>query len=608
MNARHQCLPKALICALAFLMAMGSQLHSQKQAGAVIIISMEGGVTVKKADGTALPPQEVAVGKSIYDGHTLEGPQGAKAVLLFSNGSLTTLDGKDYKFQFVINQFKQETFEGSPDTLGEAEAEPSQSTTKLSLNYGEMYFKVKKLNAGSSFEIDSPIGSAGIRGTDGELRVKLNENGTVEGSMSLRQGTLNFTPPSGKTIQMESGQKATVKATPDGQQIGATQTAILTDEENAEFTEEATTLESESDDVTVETLKEAMEETDLRSKEDAIPAPPEGNGGADVDGQDPAEAKEDPRKAALETIESTAAGAIQGAVEVALGLNQDPESLLSITKKMSNAMALESAEHAEDMEIDRSMVVAATIRGGVEGAIASATIMNAPPELIQSLSNAASDASSQVVELLDNMNVNQVLATANPEELIADNEELTLSTQEMETAGQDVSQSAQEGTQNTIVLDSDNDGLGDADEERMGTDPENPDTDGDLLMDGYEFFIFGCNPSDPDTDGDGISDSVEIGIGHTDPLVPDSFSLDSDIDAIPDNFENILGTDPLNPDTDGDGWHDGFEIGVGSDPRVHNVVIQESTFTVSPIAPGDPFPWLMRHRLNPGPWWLRHLW
>ena len=589
-------------------MAMDLHLHGQKQTGAVIIVSMEGGVTVKKQDGTVLPPAEVAVGKSIYEGHTLEGPQGAKAVLLFTNGSLTTLDGRDYKFQFVINQFKQETFEGSPDTLGETEAEPSQSTTKLSLNYGEMYFKVKKLNAGSSFEIDSPIGSAAIRGTDGELRVKLNDNGTVEGSMSLRQGNLNFTPPSGVTIQMESGQKAIVRATPDGQQIGATQTAVLTDEENAEFTEEATTLEGESEDVSVETLKDALDDTDLRSREDAIPAPPEGKGETEIEGDSPDEATEDPRRAALETIENTTAGAIQGAVEVALGLKQDEENLLSMTRKMSNAMAIESAEHAERLEIDRSMMVAASIRGGVEGAIASGTIMNALPELIQSLSNAASDASSQVQGLLGNRDINQVLATANPEEIIAENQELTLSLQELDAANENVAQTAQEGTQNTILLDTDNDGLGDADEERMGTDPNNPDTDGDLLLDGYEFFIFGCDPSNPDTDGDGISDSVEIGIGQTDPTIPDSFSLDSDIDAIPDNFESILGTDPLNPDTDSDGWHDGFEVGVGSNPRSHDVFIQETAFTVSPIAPGDPFPWLMRHRLNPGPWWLRHLW
>ena len=202
-------------------------------------------------------------------------------------------------------------------------------------------------------------------------------------------------------------------------------------------------------------------------------------------------------------------------------------------------MSLESADHAEELDIDRSMLVAATIRGGVEGVIASATIMNASPELVQSLSNAASDTSSAIDELLDNININQVLATANLKNS-SNKTDLTLSNQELTEGGQEVAEIAQAGNLDFIILDSDNDGLGDTEEERLGSDPENPDTDGDLLMDGFEYFIHGLDPNDPDTDGDGMSDSVEIGIGQTDPNIPDSFSLDSDIDAIPDTSKTCL--------------------------------------------------------------------
>ncbi len=52
----------------------------------------------------------------------------------------------------------------------------------------------------------------------------------------------------------------------------------------------------------------------------------------------------------------------------------------------------------------------------------------------------------------------------------------------------------------------------------VGTDPNNPDTDGDGLID-LE-VIFGLNPLNPDTDGDGVSDGDELANG-TDPLTPD---------------------------------------------------------------------------------------
>ena len=55
--------------------------------------------------------------------------------------------------------------------------------------------------------------------------------------------------------------------------------------------------------------------------------------------------------------------------------------------------------------------------------------------------------------------------------------------------------------------DRDGDGLADFEEDELGTDPDNPDTDGDGLLDGTE--VNGENPTDPlnaDTDGDGLCD------------------------------------------------------------------------------------------------------
>ncbi len=63
-------------------------------------------------------------------------------------------------------------------------------------------------------------------------------------------------------------------------------------------------------------------------------------------------------------------------------------------------------------------------------------------------------------------------------------------------------------------VDSDKDGLDDVREIELGTDPLNPDTDGDGLIDGDEVIIWKTDPLNPDTDGDGYLDGLEVKSGY----------------------------------------------------------------------------------------------
>lgn len=104
--------------------------------------------------------------------------------------------------------------------------------------------------------------------------------------------------------------------------------------------------------------------------------------------------------------------------------------------------------------------------------------------------------------------------------------------------------------------DKDNDGLGKCLEKEIGTDPANPDTDGDRLNDGEEYLTYKTDPLKVDTDGDGLNDYDEIKVYKTNPLV-----ADTDGDGLKDGEEvNKYKTDPLKADTDGDGLSDGDEV------------------------------------------------
>lgn len=123
--------------------------------------------------------------------------------------------------------------------------------------------------------------------------------------------------------------------------------------------------------------------------------------------------------------------------------------------------------------------------------------------------------------------------------------------------------------------DYDGDGITNAQERVLGTDENNPDSDGDGLPDGYEYsgsrkvpngftedYIaslpdtrYRTNPLKPDTDGDGLTDKDELVIHKTNPT-----SVDTDADGLKDGEELSRKTDPNNPDSDGDGLFDGDEV------------------------------------------------
>jgi hypothetical protein len=127
-----------------------------------------------------------------------------------------------------------------------------------------------------------------------------------------------------------------------------------------------------------------------------------------------------------------------------------------------------------------------------------------------------------------------------------------------------------------LAADSDGDGLTNAQEDALGTNRNNPDTDGDGFHDGAEV---GGNANAPmDTDGDGTPNVLESAVADTDndgvvnqndandtnPCVPNAnhatcLATDSDGDGLTNAQEDAAGTSRSNPDTDGDGANDSVD-------------------------------------------------
>lgn len=138
--------------------------------------------------------------------------------------------------------------------------------------------------------------------------------------------------------------------------------------------------------------------------------------------------------------------------------------------------------------------------------------------------------------------------------------------------------------------DRDGDGLSDAEERRVGSNPGRSDTDGDGVSDVDEVKRYktdpifsdtdedgiddarevrsgdSLNPRKRDTDGDGLTDSEELAAG----LKPNDEDSDGALgdtgDGLTDADELRRGTDPTKFDTDDDGDPDGYEVRNGTDP------------------------------------------
>ena len=107
-----------------------------------------------------------------------------------------------------------------------------------------------------------------------------------------------------------------------------------------------------------------------------------------------------------------------------------------------------------------------------------------------------------------------------------------------------------DGAKNKVDGDDDNDGLTDAVELSLGLNPCVADSDGDGVLDKYEF----------DCDRDGVLNRDES---------------DDDNDLLSDTLETAIGTNPCSADSDGDGVHRRLRVPVGRRPQRRRVPAPE---------------------------------
>ena len=308
MNTIVRTFPPVLFFALLAVSGLQAQQPASpaNSKGAIIILTVEGNLRIRDTSTREYIPQEnVIPGRYIYDGYTaITGPS-SKAVFLLTNGSLTTL-GEKSEMDFA--QFTQAKIVNATGSVAQLKEEPSQSTTKLRLGYGDMVFNVKKLKPGSVFQIDSPIGNAGIRGTDGKVSVQFDpQSGNFYGSVNMLSGMVQFTDPSNHEIRLPAGEAVNVNATPAGVQVGETSHVRVEPEVTQEMQVTKQEAEAKTENIQLSDVSTVVEEVEkilenfIQPREEPADEP-----------KDPRPEDEKPAEAGT-TMEDTAAGTVESA-------------------------------------------------------------------------------------------------------------------------------------------------------------------------------------------------------------------------------------------------------------------------------------------------------
>lgn len=156
------------------------------EAASAKVFSVSGPSVLYRADGSEKPAE---VGDVLRQGDGLVAGPVATVVLAFSNGSMLTLDPRA---SITLAEMSQQPFSGGA-AYEQLSADPSVSTNLIELSYGNVGFEVKKLRPGSSFDIETTLGTASVRGTKGGVTFyPRTETGRAVATVNVSSGTVFF--------------------------------------------------------------------------------------------------------------------------------------------------------------------------------------------------------------------------------------------------------------------------------------------------------------------------------------------------------------------------------------------------------------------------------
>jgi sulfatase modifying factor 1 len=132
--------------------------------------------------------------------------------LLFENGVVLQVQPNT---EFSIDKFQLDPFNADGLDYKNLTNEPTTSVTQMKLDAGTILASSKKLKDGSRFEIITPIGTCGIRGTRFFVQTE-KLKGSSTAMVGVAEGLVEFTTSKGQSREVAAGETLGVSETATG--------------------------------------------------------------------------------------------------------------------------------------------------------------------------------------------------------------------------------------------------------------------------------------------------------------------------------------------------------------------------------------------------------
>lgn len=179
------------------------------QPAMVIAVQVRGSVVVQH--GTATETETVMDGAQLGQADTITTAAQSSVMLVIPNGTVVALKEKSRLKISVALQ--SALLAGEPPVAAGAEpAEPGVSQTGFELSFGEMLTRVRKLNPSSTFEVQTPVSVAAVRGTVFEISYQPGAKGDAQYQLSTASGLVQVRPHTGKLVEVPANQQMSLRA------------------------------------------------------------------------------------------------------------------------------------------------------------------------------------------------------------------------------------------------------------------------------------------------------------------------------------------------------------------------------------------------------------
>ena len=214
-----------IVAAFAVFACAGyAQAQNTSTVGQIKAFIVTGDVQVTDSSGKTAP---LSRGDLVTVGSTIKTGADGIVLLVFSNGSAMQIKADS---KVSVTRYDQAAFDeqNGDNTFLRLSKDPSKSTTEMNIAKGTMAGQVKSLNLdqGSKFTVDTPAGSAGIRGTIPTFTVNTDPVTGLPTSVTIgcSQGQVTFTPAqvAGIPLALQGG---TVNISEGGQVVVNIQTS-----------------------------------------------------------------------------------------------------------------------------------------------------------------------------------------------------------------------------------------------------------------------------------------------------------------------------------------------------------------------------------------------